>query len=136
VEDPLRGHDTEFAANVIEFPRFQGRIEWFSKLDGFVMTDLAPVIGFQRGAYALHNAGYRFIGDLVASSPQAIGGIPGIGPKKLAKICDYILSLGLWFGEDTTEWREYHSRFADHEPASPDEPIKARRHGHPYLTVV
>jgi hypothetical protein len=132
----LMAEEGDRPRNVVEFPLYVGRTGRLATLDGFVMSDLAPIIGFERGAYALHNAGYRFIGDLVASSPQAISNVPGIGRKKLDKICAYIASLGLSFGEDTREWQDYRRRFDSCRPDQPDGRARKARHGETYLRLV
>jgi len=96
------------------------------------MDELTPVIGFERGAYALYKAGYRFIGDLIAATPEAISQVPGIGPRKLEQISAHVALLNLSWGEDTAGWREYRRRFSAAQPDSSTgagtERIGRRRH--------
>jgi hypothetical protein len=104
---------------VVEFPLFNGECSHFAKLDGYIMSDLAPLIGFEGGAYALHRAGYKFIGDLAGSLAAEIAKVRGIGPKKLAMIDGYLRELGLDFGQDVGRWREYRKRFDEAQPHRP-----------------
>jgi len=59
-------------SNIVEHPAVKGETGYLGNLDMFVMDVLTPVLGFENGTYALYLAGYKYVGDIVASLPEEI----------------------------------------------------------------
>jgi len=119
--------------NVVEFPVLKDGTTRFFKLDMLVLDVLTPLIGFENGAYALHLEGYQHLGDLAASSPEAISKVPGMSTSKISKIRSFLRHHGLDFGVDTTDWQHCRMPKIFSQPSRPhfsSRPVPA------FLTVV
>jgi ERCC4-type nuclease len=98
--------------NVVELPSVAGKTAQLAKLDIFIMDELTSLIGFENGTYALYLAGYRYIADIVASSPDEIIKVRGMSARKMNRIRSFLRKQSLEFGADVSEWQAYKARNA------------------------
>jgi hypothetical protein len=94
-------------AEIFEFPYDLRRSKLYATLDKFVISELAEVIGFSSGAFALHKAGILCVGDLIALPESQIEKIGGIGPRRLERIKAYLSQRGLALGSPHKEWASH-----------------------------
>lgn len=112
----------EFECRVIRFPRTGG----FAVLDLFVMDELTVPLSCARGSLALHLAGIRWIGELIACSEADLRAVPGIGPKRLSLIKEYLAVRGLELNKpngDCIAYRKLRPLPGGHRPFSARKPI-------------
>jgi hypothetical protein len=96
--------DSGAAKTVVELPSVSGKSALLRTLDLFTMDVLSTIIGFEEGSLELARAGYRYVGHIAASQPEALLAVKGMTPWKLKRIEGYLRRIGLTFGMDTSEW--------------------------------
>jgi hypothetical protein len=111
--------------NIVSHRMFDGQIDALDAMSLGVMDVLTPVLGFENGTYALHCAGYEYIGDIAISKRSDIASVTGITENKMKRLRSYLRKFNLTFEtQPTAEWSEWRSAVMDKE--EPTHPIPRR----------